>query len=583
MLSLVLLMAASSRNPAPTPPMGWNSYDCFGYSVTEAQVKENAQYMLDHLRQYGWEYVVIDYVWASPKLKNLDPAPQDGHFEPRLAMDEYGRLIPDLARFPSSQGGKGFRPLADWLHNRGLKFGIHLMRGIPRQAVGDNTPILGSSAHAADAANQKSPCPWNNHMWGMNMAQPAGQEYLDSIFRLYADWEVDFVKVDDLSNPYSAAEVEGYWKAIDRCGRPIVLSLSPGPTPIEDAAHVNTHANMWRLLGDLWDNWDQLDNAFEAIAAWSPHRKAGHWPDPDMLPLGRLRVYGPPTGPPDTQSRFTHDEIRTLMSLWCIGRCPLMFGGNLPQTDPFTLAAITNRSLIEIDQHSANNRPLAGGETPVWTADSTNPKVKYLALFNRSERPLEVRARLSDLGIAVCRVYDIWSGASSKAEVQISRTVPAHGVALLALTILKAAPVTHPLTAKPNLSGIVYEAESPENSLTGETHAVADPTGKCSAGKLVKNIGLKPENVLRFNHVMAPADGEYVLTVAYMSGERRRMGIGVNGSPAEFYTFYQTGGWDGRYLGYREVRVHLKAGDNTIELGNPTAWGVDVDRIIVRK
>ncbi|HWA83956.1 MAG TPA: hypothetical protein VG820_11000, partial [Fimbriimonadaceae bacterium] len=405
MLSLLLLMAASGKNPVPTPPMGWNSYDCFGYSVTEAQVKENAQYMLDHLRQFGWEYVVVDFVWSSPKLKNLDPTPQDEHFEPRLAMDAYGRLIPDPERFPSSRDGKGFQHLGEWLHRRGLKFGIHLMRGIPRQAVGANTPILGSDAHAADAANQTSACPWNNHMWGLNMASPAGQAYLDSIFKLYASWEVDLVKVDDLSYPYSAAEVEGYAKAIEHCGRPMALSLSPGPTPLEDATHVSTYANMWRLLGDLWDNWPQLDHAFDAIAAWNPHRKPGHWPDPDMLPLGQLRVYGPPTGPADTPSRFTHDEIQTVMSLWCIARCPLMFGGDLPRTDAFTLAAITNRSLLEIDQHSSNNRQLAGGTTPVWTADSTNPKVKYVALFNRTETPAKVSLSTGDLGMENCRTY----------------------------------------------------------------------------------------------------------------------------------------------------------------------------------
>src|SRR5579862_519665 len=196
----LLVLAAAQANVAPTPPMGWNSYDCYVYSVTEDQVKANAGFMADHLERLGWKYVVIDYVWSSPKLKSLDPPTQNAEFQPRLAMDEYGRLIPDPGRFPSSTGGKGFKALADWLHAKGLKFGIHLMRGIPRQAVGDKCPVFYSPYTAVDAANRKSPCPWLNHMWGMNMTSPAGQAYLDSIFKLYAAWGVDFVKVDDLSN-----------------------------------------------------------------------------------------------------------------------------------------------------------------------------------------------------------------------------------------------------------------------------------------------------------------------------------------------------------------------------------------------
>jgi alpha-galactosidase len=564
--------------------MGWNSYDCFGYAVTEDQVRANADYMARSLKAFGWNYVVIDYVWSCPKL-GLDVPAQNASFQPRLAMDEFGRLVPDPSRFPSSANGKGFKPLADWLHSKGLKFGIHLMRGIPRQAVALRSPIEGSKSTALDAANSKSPCPWLNHMWGMNMANPAGQEYLDSIFRLYAAWGVDFVKVDDLSNAYSAAEVEGYRKAITRSKRSIVLSLSPGPTPLDKAEHVRKYANMWRLLGDLWDNWDQLDNAFDSIASWNPFRGTDHWPDPDMLPLGRLRVYGPSTGPPNSASRFTQDEAKTLMSLWCIARCPLMFGGNLPQTDPFTLSLLTNSEALAINQKSSNNRPIAGGEHPIWTADSFNNHEKYLAIFNRSDQASLVTVRLSDIGVESCSTIDVWSRhRMSLTHGTLDEMVPAHGVRLLVLDVRSRVPITTPENDKPNPSGASYEAESPANTLLGETKVDSDfVNGKCSGGKLVRNIGSKPGNILRFNHVVAKDNtGYYVVTIVYMSAEKRRMYVRVNQGDPVYHTFYSTGGWDGRYLGWTQVTVPLISGDNTIELGNPTAWGVDVDRIIVR-
>ncbi|HTQ10529.1 MAG TPA: hypothetical protein VMI31_10695 [Fimbriimonadaceae bacterium] len=442
MILPLLLALTAQANVAQTPPMGWNSYDCYGYSVTEDEVRANAGFMAKNLERFGWKYVVIDYVWSSPKLKSLDPPTQNAEFQPRLAMDGYGRLIPDPDRFPSSVGGKGFKPLADWLHAKGLKFGIHLMRGIPRQAVGDKCPILGSPYTAVDAANQKSPCPWLNHMWGLNMTNPAGQAYLDSIFRLYASWGVDFVKVDDLSNPYSTAEVEGYREAIDRCGRPIVLSLSPGPTPLDDAKHVEAHANMWRLLGDLWDDWPQLDAAFDVVAAWNPYRSPGHWPDPDMLPIGRLRVYGPPTGPPNTDSRFTFDEEKTLMTLWCIARCPLMVGGELTMTDGRTRYLLTEGDALWVNQHSFNNRPLASGPHPVWAADTPKPDIEYLALFNREGKAATVSFRLRDIGVEDCLSYDAWEMnmvAKKREHLTLARTIPPHGAVLLEITVLKRA------------------------------------------------------------------------------------------------------------------------------------------------
>ena len=191
---------------APTPPMGWNSYDSFGDNVTEEEILANARYQQEHLLSHGWKYVVVDYRWYDPGAHDNNP---NGRAGAKLAADRFGRLVPAPNRFPSAAAGKGFKPLADRLHAMGLKFGIHVMRGIPRQSVKANTPIEGSDFKAADAANTANICPWCPDMFGVDADKPAGQAWYDSILRQYADWGVDFVKVDDLSSPYAKRRNRG--------------------------------------------------------------------------------------------------------------------------------------------------------------------------------------------------------------------------------------------------------------------------------------------------------------------------------------------------------------------------------------
>ena len=566
-----------------TPPMGWNSYDSFGYAVNETEVQQNASFMVKNLKKYGWEYIVVDYVWSCPRLA-ADSAPnQDAQFNPHLNMDEYGRLLPDIGRFPTSANGTGFRALADSLHKQGLKFGIHLMRGIPKQAVTAKSPILGSPFTADEAFTTKDPCTWLNHMWSLDMKKPAAQAYLNSIFKLYASWHVDFVKVDDLSDPYSSAEIEGYQKAIKESGRRIVLSLSPGPTPLSQGGHVSTYANMWRLLGDLWDNWDQLDNAFRPISDWTPFRGPDHWPDPDMLPLGRLRKYGPNTGPADTDSRLTKDEIRTMLTLWVISKSPLMFGGNLPDTDPYTLSLITNREVLDVNQKSSGNHTLANGLKPVWVAEAYDPHVHYIAMFNRSTETSSISVRLSDIGVKSAKVRDLWLKKDlQNLTDELTVSVAPHASILYRLYTIEAADVTDTALPTINLSGTSYEAESPDNTLSGLARVVDDiKDGKCSGEKLVRFIGSNPQSTLRFNKVTAPKDGEFGIAIVYMSGSHRVMYVSVNGGSPQAIDFPATGGWDGRFLDAVELKVQLKAGLNTLEFGNPKDWGVDLDRIIV--
>lgn len=362
---------------APRPPMGWNSWDCFGTTVTEAQAKAQAGFMAEHLKSHGWEYLIVDIQWYEPGA-----AGHNYRTGAPLTMDGYGRLQPAPNKFPSAAGGTGFQPLADHVHSLGLKFGIHLMRGIPRNAVQANLPVLGTAFHAQDIANTASICPWNPDMYGVDMTKPGAQAYYDSVFALLAAWGVDYVKVDDISRPYhqNEKEIEAIRTAIDRSGRPIVLSLSPGETALTAAGHVSQHANLWRISDDFWDRWLALHDQFSRLWNWNEHRRPGAWPDADMLPLGRLNLG-------ERATRFTPDEQRTMLSLWSIARSPLMHGGDLTKTDDFTLSLLTNDEVLAVNQHSANNRPLFNHDDLIaWTADVPGSPDKYLAVFNARDR-----------------------------------------------------------------------------------------------------------------------------------------------------------------------------------------------------
>jgi alpha-galactosidase len=332
--------------------MGWNSWDCYGPTVTEQEVMANADYMAAHLKECGWEYVVVDIRWY---VEN-DKAHGYNEKDPIIAIDDYGRLVPAVNRFPSSSDGKGFKPLSDYIHSRGLKFGIHVMRGIPKVAVEKNTPILGSAASAKDIYSTEKLCSWLGDMYSVDATKQGSQEYYSSLFNLYSSWGIDFVKVDDLSRPYHKDEIEMIRKAIDGCGRPIVLSTSPGETPLEFADHISSCANMWRIIDDFWDNWAQLDAHFSLFEKWIPFMGPGHWPDGDMLPLGRIGIRAERGD--NRMSMLSKDEQYTLMSLFLICRSPLMFGGNLPDNDEFTLSLITNKEALAVLQKSKNNKLL---------------------------------------------------------------------------------------------------------------------------------------------------------------------------------------------------------------------------------
>jgi len=367
---------------ALTPPMGWNSWDCFGPSVVESEVKANADYMATNLKKYGWEYIVVDIRWY---VDNQTTGTYNAYDHSTFVYDSYGRYMPSVTRFPSAANGSGFKPLADYVHSKGLKFGIHIMRGVPKEAVKNKLPIKGTNGKtAADIYSTASQCTWLQDNYTILAANEGAQEYYNSIFELYASWGVDFVKIDDLSRPYHQDEINLIRKAIDHCGRPIVLSMSPGETPVDKMEHVKSHANMWRTVDDFWDNWSQLTYQFAVCDRWAPYIAPGTWPDADMLPLGHIAIRG--ERGVDRQTNFTQDEQYTLMTLWTIFKSPLMFGGNLPDNDTFTNSLITNEEVLYMHKNSVNNKQWFNQNNQIaWTAEDPKNGDQFLALFNKGD------------------------------------------------------------------------------------------------------------------------------------------------------------------------------------------------------
>jgi hypothetical protein len=400
---------------AATPPMGWNSWDSFGTTVREADVKANADWLAKNLKPYGWRYVVVDMEWFVS-----NPTPEGNSTTSQYTMDEYGRYVPDPSRFPSSAHGAGFKPLADYVHSLGLKFGLHILRGIPKQAVEKNLLIAGSSRgySAASAGGRSDLCPWNHDNYGTDAANPASQAYYDSIAQLYAGWGVDFVKADCIaSRPYKGDDIRMLSLALRKTGREIVLSLSPGEAPIEKLDELRAHSQMWRISDDVWDLWHSdapypqgLRDQIPRLEKWAGTAQPGHWPDADMLPLGYLGP-APGWGSKARASRLTHDEQRTLLTLWCMFRSPLMVGGNLPQSDAWTTALLTNPEVIAIDQESTGNRvAVRTDDIVIWTAQGKDKKQFYVAVFNRSESLQNVRFPWKDLGLTgeKYKLHDLW-------------------------------------------------------------------------------------------------------------------------------------------------------------------------------
>jgi hypothetical protein len=439
---IVVLLAASpvlGDKLAPTPPMGWNSWDSYGLTINETQFRANMVVMAAQLKEFGWQYVVIDEGWylENPELASMPE-------KLRYTVNALGQYEPAVNRFPSARTGDGFKPLSDAVHENGLKFGIHIIRGIPKQTVLANLRIGKTKYRAGLAADTNDKCPWNPDNFGVK-ANAAGQAWYDALMKEYASWGVDYIKVDCIaSHPYKGAEIEMIHKAIGRSGRAMVLSLSPGPTALENAAEVGKNAQLWRISDDVWDKWENepgktwpqsVKGQFSLIASWAKYAGEGKWPDADMLPIGQLRP-APGHGTPRA-SRLTQDEQRTMISLWAMARSPLFVGGNLTQMDDTLKSLLTNPAVIEVDQHSLAAHQLEqDGDVVAWVSVSANRDKSYLAVFNLGDAPVHVDRTFAEYGFvdrAEYKVRDLWMRRELGPLNALTVELPAHGSVMLSL------------------------------------------------------------------------------------------------------------------------------------------------------
>ncbi len=424
---------------AVTPPMGWNSYDYYDTTVTEEEVKANARYMAENMKAYGWEYVVIDIEWYS---NDAGTRRQEYQYIPfgDDEMDAYGRFQPSPNRFPSSAGGKGFAPLAEYIHSLGLKIGIHIMRGIPREAAHRHCPIAGTSMTADMAADPSSICGWNPDMYGVR-ANEAGQAYYDSIISMYADWGIDFIKCDDICDswlyrdipfmPFSGwEETKMIYRAIEKTGRNIVLSLSPGPAHIDRAWEYRKYANMWRITDDFWDHWDAIEDMFERCELWQDHVSEGCFPDCDMLPVGKLgKGFGE-----ERDTYFTREEQKTMLTLWCMFRSPLMIGAELTKLDDWTKQLLTNQDILGLEgEHCKGEQVFRDKERVAWKSVNEATKEVTVALFNLKDEEREIFIAAEELSVDTdlsnAVLYELWDKEEYRIQDDcIKATVPPHGV-----------------------------------------------------------------------------------------------------------------------------------------------------------
>lgn len=403
--------------------MGWNSFDSYGVYLHEKAALANLHVLAAKFRPFGYEYFVIDNGWFGEyQLQEGSLFAKEKHASD-IHINEYGILQPSKTYFPN-----GLKKLADSCHALGLKFGVHLMRGIPRKAVHLNTPIKGTDRiRARDIADTLHICRWCHYNYGVDMDKPGAQDFYNSVVNQLAEWGVDFIKADDIV-PYPK-EVAALANAIAQCGRPMVLSLSPGDLVPNEGMDTLKKGNMLRVTPDIWDTRDDLNKSFAAWKKWQGQGTAGFWPDLDMIPFGRLQLMNPPTTSENDvllagrghtrQCELTPEQMRTFVTIRSMAASPLMIGGDLPTLDSISLALLTNSEMLACNRNGVTGRLLsedAGIET--WeTREQGKQNDGWIGVFNRNpDRTIAIIISHEDLGLQTCpgnyNLFDIWNDKS---------------------------------------------------------------------------------------------------------------------------------------------------------------------------
>ncbi len=426
-------MSSSLHRLTPRPPLGWNSYDSFGCFINAHRALANLRVFVDRLKPHGYEYFVLDAGWFRQyELGGREFPGKDDSYVVR--HDSFGRPVPAPCFFPDD-----LAPVADACHAAGVKFGIHMMRGVPRAAVAANTPISGTSLHARDIANTADTCSWCPDNFGVDMTRPGAQSYYDSVVGLLSGWGVDFIKYDDIVP--SPPEVDAVVNALGRCGREIVLSLSPGNGHNTDGWQSYFQANMIRTSGDIWDDREDFRWVFERWQQFMPLAERlppGCWFDQDMIPFGELQVWNPAQGEQvghilmngkgsRRMSGLNEAQKRTFMTMRALAASPLFMGGNLPATDDYSFHLLTHPGMLACNQNGVTGRLVTYTDwTSTWqTPHRTEAGAGWFGIFNRDgANPRAGNATLEILGIpAAAPLVDVWTGRPL-AAIDLRRELP---------------------------------------------------------------------------------------------------------------------------------------------------------------
>jgi alpha-galactosidase len=376
---------AAPGSPALTPPMGWNSWNSFGCGITEAQVRQAADAMVSSgMRDAGYQYVVVDDCWFDPN------------------RDAQGNLRAHPTKFPS-----GMKALGDYLHARGLKFGIY-------QAPLEKTCAQGGGTFPGATGS-------------------LGHEYEDA--RTFASWGVDYLKYDWCSGSGTRDEQIARFSimrdALRSTGRPIVYSINSNSfhAPTGDKYDWGDVADLWRTTEDLLDVWQStsvnsypmgVTNVVDVTAPLAAQTGPGNWNDPDMLVAGRPGL--------------TLTESRSHFALWALMAAPLMAGNDLRSMSPEISALLRNPRLIAVNQDRlgiGGRRVRDDGSTEVFAKPLSDGSVA-VGLFNRGSGTTTISTTATQIGLSggSFTLTDLWTGAISGSSGQISAGVPAHGVAV---------------------------------------------------------------------------------------------------------------------------------------------------------